>query len=432
MNNSQQMTTEGDVMEKIKRFVRDNWTRILMLLLMSASIVCIMIDIVKYFNISKFYSPYIVIIPLSLGICIKLFYARKENAGKIESVVFVVCMAIVEYLFLIMRNKVEVSFRVKILIYFWASGSVLLFFMKKEISMSDKHEINESQGSDKKIFSLYYINTDKVYEIAMLLNNKIVTGGTRENEAESSVDIKTSLGIDSNLSYLEAIKGELGVSKEMHDGVKSKVLENFDVKTTKSNMLARIISKAKDYDNASKVGDLVRLRNVALSLMNEEESYAVTKMILNGAFKDTKISSNSDDMQIEFDLSAMINSLLKDCAYELECETKERKFLITIPMTFENDFENSYNIYDLQAGRVTVIGINRGVGKHKKRMSLQEIFSKKDKQTEIGKYENKELQLESSIEEENQNIIPSQNDEGDESRTIIDVIAIIQEINSNI
>ena len=418
-------------MEKIKKFARDNWTRMLMLLLISASAVCIMLDIVKYFNISKSYSPYIVIIPLGLGICMKIFCARKEKTGQIENIVFVLCMAIVEYFFLIMKNKVDVAFQVKILIYLLTSGSVLLFFVRKEISMSDKHEVNEDQKNDKKIFSLYYINTDKVYEIAMLLNNKIITGGTRENETESSVDIKTSLGINSNLSYLEAIKGELGSSQEVHDSVKSKVLENFDVKTTKSNMLARIISKAKDYDNASKVGDLVRLRNVTLSLMNEEESYAVTKMILNGAFKDTKISSNSDDIQIEFDLSAMINSLLKDCAYELECKIQETKFLITIPMTFENDFENSYNIYDLQAGSVTVIGINRGVRKHKKRMSLQDIFSEKDSLTKNGKYENQELQLESSI-EENQNIIPPQNYEDDESETVIDVIAIIQEINSNI
>ena len=419
-------------MEKIKKFARDNWTRILMLLLMSASVVCIMLDIVKYFNISKFYSPYIVIIPLCLGICMKVFCARKEKTDQIENIVFVLCMAIVEYLFLIMKNKVEVAFQVKILIYLLTSGSVLLFFVRKEISMSDKHEANEEQESDKKIFSLYYINTDKVYEIAMLLNNKIITGGTRENEAESSVDIKTSLGINSNLSYLEAIKGELGSSKEVHDGVKSKVLENFDVKTTKSNMLARIISKAKDYDDASKVGDLVCLRNVTLSLMNEEESYAVTKMILNGAFKDTKISSNSEDMQIELDLSAMINSVLKDCAYELECKTQETKFLITIPMTFENDFENSYNIYDLQAGSVTVVGINRGVRKHKRRKSLQEIFSEKDGPMETGKYENQGLQLESSIEEKNRNIISPKNDEDDRSETVIDVIAIIQEINSNI
>lgn len=425
------MTTESDVMEKIKKFTRENWTRILMLLLISASVVCIMLDIVKYFNISKFYSPYIVIIPLGLGICMKNFCIRREKAVQIENVVFVLCTVIVEYLFLIMRDKLDVGFQAKTLIYLLTSGSVLLFFIRNEISMSDKHKINEDYDSDKKIFSLYYINTDKVYEIAMLLNNKIITGGTRENETGSSVDIKTSLGINSNLSYLEAIKGELGSSQEVHDSVKSKVLENFDVKTTKSNMLARIISKAKDYDNASKVGDLVRLRNVTLSLMNEEESYAVTKMILNGAFKDTKISSNSDDMQIEFDLSAMINSLLKDCAYELECKIQGTKFLITIPMTFENDFENSYNIYDLQAGSVTVIGINRGVRKHKKRMSLQDIFSEKDSLTKNGKYENQELQLESSI-EENQNIIPSKNDEDDESETVIDVIAIIQEINSNI
>lgn len=426
------MTTEGDVMEKIKKFARDNWTRMLMLLLISASAVCIMLDIVKYFNISKSYSPYIVIIPLGLGICMKIFYARKEKMGQIENIVFVLCMAIVEYFFLIMKNKVDVVFQVKILIYILTSGSVLLFFVRKEISMSDKHEVNEEQKSDKKIFSLYYINTDKVYEIAMLLNNKIITGGTRENETESSVDIKTSLGINSNLSYLEAIKGELGLSKEVHDGMKSKVLENFDVKTTKSNMLARIISKAKDYDDASKVGDLVCLRNVTLSLMNEEDSYAVTKMILNGAFKDTKISSNSDDMQIELDLSAMINSVLKDCAYELECKNQETKFLITVPMTFENDFENSYNIYDLQAGSVTVIGINRGVRKHKRRKSLQEIFSEKDGPMGNGKYENQGLQLESLTEEKDCNIIPPKNDEDDESETVIDVIAIIQEINSNI
>lgn len=419
-------------MEKIKKFARDNWTRMLMLLLISASAVCIMLDIVKYFNISKSYSPYIVIIPLGLGICMKIFYARKEKMGQIENIVFVLCMAIVEYFFLIMKNKVDVVFQVKILIYILTSGSVLLFFVRKEISMSDKHEVNEEQKSDKKIFSLYYINTDKVYEIAMLLNNKIITGGTRENETESSVDIKTSLGINSNLSYLEAIKGELGLSKEVHDGMKSKVLENFDVKTTKSNMLARIISKAKDYDDASKVGDLVCLRNVTLSLMNEEDSYAVTKMILNGAFKDTKISSNSDDMQIELDLSAMINSVLKDCAYELECKNQETKFLITVPMTFENDFEDSYNIYDLQAGSVTVIGINRGVRKHKRRKSLQEIFSEKDGPMGNGKYENQGLQLESSTEEKDCNIIPPKNDEDDESETVIDVIAIIQEINSNI
>ncbi|MBP3568651.1 MAG: hypothetical protein J6K04_05725 [Lachnospiraceae bacterium] len=102
--------------------------------------------------------------------------------------------------------------------------------------------------------------------------------------------------------------------------------------------------------------DLVLLKNATLELLNAEESYAVTKMILNGAFKDTRISSNSDDVKIEFDLSAMINSLLKDCVYELGCSVGNKKYMLMIPMTFGNDFENSYNIYDLQVGSVTIVG----------------------------------------------------------------------------
>ena len=81
---------------------------------------------------------------------------------------------------------------------------------------------------------------------------------------------------------------------------------------------------------------------------------------------------------------------------------------------------------------MTVIGIKRGVRKHKRRKSLQEIFSEKDGPMGNGKYENQGLQLESSTEEKDCNIIPPKNDEDDESETVIDVIAIIQEINSNI
>lgn len=220
----------------------------------------------------------------------------------------------------------------------------------------------DKQEREKKIFSLYYINTEKVYEIAMLLNNRIVTSGTSENESESTLEKQTNIGINSNLKYLESVKGELGLSQniQIHNGIKSKVLENFDVKTTKSNMLASIIAKANVYEGNENInlGALILLKNASLVLLNAEESYAVTKMILNGAFKNTKISSNSDDMKIEFDLSAMINSLLKDCAYELGCIVGDKKFLLTIPMTFENDFENSYNIYDLQVGTVNKVCIS--------------------------------------------------------------------------
>ena len=102
----------------------------------------------------------------------------------------------------------------------------------------------------------------------MLLNNRIITGGTKENELESTIEKQANIGINSNLNYLETVKSELGLSHNVqtHNGIKNKVLENFDVKTTKSNMLASIISKANVYqENASmNLGDLVLLKNATL------------------------------------------------------------------------------------------------------------------------------------------------------------------------
>lgn len=270
----------------------------------------------------------------------------------------------------------------------------------------------------------------------MLLNNRIITGGTKENELESTIEKQANIGINSNLNYLETVKSELGLSHNVqtHNGIKNKVLENFDVKTTKSNMLASIISKANVYqENASiNLGDLVLLKNATLELLNAEESYAVTKMILNGAFKDTKISSNSDDMKIEFDLSAMINSLLKDCVYELGCSVGNKKYMLTIPMTFENDFENSYNIYDLQVGSVTIVGIYRGKRQYDKRLSLQEIFSENNEQKKSYIYEDDEYTLHPSSETPKDAVdnVNNKQKQLKEYQEVIDVIAVIQEINA--
>lgn len=297
-------------------------------------------------------------------------------------------------------------------------------------------ECEDNKQEVKKIFSLYYINTEKVYEIAMLLNNRIVTNGTNENEVESTLEKQANIGISSNLDYFETVKGELGLSHNVqtHNGIKNKVLENFDVKTTKSNMLASIIAQAKVYEEnkSMNLGDLVLLKNATLKLLNAEESYAVTKMILNGAFKDTKISSNSDDMKIEFDLSAMINSLLKDCAYELGCSVGNKKYMLTIPMTFENDFENSYNIYDLQVGGVTVVGIYRGKRQYDKRLSLQDIFSENNETKKTDAYEDDDYQLRPSAEKEEEIVtdVNSKQNQLREYQEVIDVIAVIQEINA--
>lgn len=379
-----------------------------------------------------FYKSYIVFIPILFIILLRLFCVEEKNINIQKNVYYALGLSIVEYLVLVMLDKMGLPLKGKIAIYLITGIYMLVYNKLKEIeSYSIKNESNNQQN-EKKIFSLYYINTEKVYEIAMLLNNKIVTGGTNENELYSSMDKQTNIGISSNLSYLEFVKGNISLSEntQMHNSVKNKVLENFDVKTTKSNLLASIITQANEYKEESvEVGDLILMKNVSLKLLNAEESYAVTRMILNGAFKDTKISSNLDDMKIEFDLSAMINSLLKDCAYELGCEVDNKSYLLTIPMTFENDFENSYNIYDLQVGSVSVVGIYKGQRQYEKRLSLQEIFDGNNEQIIANSYEDSNFKLKSSSKKGINDGINYKNNQFEKYKEVIDVIAIIQEIN---
>lgn len=371
-------------MKKIKESIIENWKHYIAILLVSVSIVCILVDIVQIFNIINFYLPYILTAPVLLAVVLKLLCIQRESQKELSGLYYALILASVEYLILVLIDVMFLPSKLKVVIYMITVLYMLIYSKIKGIKANVAESKDDEQDGKKKIFSLYYINTEKVYEIAMLLNNRIITGGTKENELESTIEKQANIGINSNLNYLETVKSELGLSHNVqtHNGIKNKVLENFDVKTTKSNMLASIISKANVYqENASmNLGDLVLLKNATLELLNAEESYAVTKMILNGAFKDTKISSNSDDMKIEFDLSAMINSLLKDCVYELGCSVGNKKYMLTIPMTFENDFENSYNIYDLQVGSVTIVGIYRGKRQYDKRLSLQEIFSENNEQ----------------------------------------------------
>lgn len=408
----------------------------LAVILVSISVVCILLDIIQIFSTPAFYIPYIVVLPIVIVAVIKLFSIHGRKTGNGDIAYYALGLATVEYLILVLLGAIIWPSKLKIVIYMITVLYMLIYSKIKGTKASFVESEDDKQDAKKKIFSLYYINTEKVYEIAMLLNNRIVTGGTKENEQESTIEKQANIGINSNLNYLETVKSELGLSHNVqtHNGIKDKVLENFDVKTTKSNMLASIIAKANVYeeDKSMNLGDLVLLKNATLELLNAEESYAVTKMILNGAFKDTKISSNSDDMKIEFDLSAMINSLLKDCVYELGCSVGNKKYMLTIPMTFENDFENSYNIYDLQVGSVTIVGIYRGKRQYDKRLSLQEIFSENNEQKKSYTYEDGEYTLHPSSETQEGAISDVNNKQKQlkEYQEVIDIIAVIQEINA--
>lgn len=420
----------------MKKFDKDKLVeygrKIMIIVLLSMCFCIALIDAVLLLEVWPSYKIYFVIFPIASAICIKFVQFRKKII--LISELFWACwITAIEFLVVLWFDVVKIDIKAKIIIYL-VTVLFMIWEYRTRICNKNDEQIEEIVMQDNSLFSLYYINTEKVYEIAMLLNNKVVTSGFQENLKEELLEKQMNLGISSNNNYLKMIAGELGVSQNVliQNSIKSKVLENFDVKTTKSNMLANIIDKAKIYSGLGGLhpGDLVLLKGASLELLNAEDSYGVIKLLLNGAFNDMKISSDNQDMKFEMNLSTIINSLLKDCVYELGCTVNDDKFLLTIPMTFENDFENSYNIFDLEVGGVTVVGIYRGKRKNKSRLTLQELFSNTSK--ERNTYGNEAYSLKKSSEISNDKCNnEEQNKQAEEYQEVIDIIAIIQEINPN-
>ena len=205
-----------------------------------------------------------------------------------------------------------------------------------------------------------------------------------------------------------------------------KVLESFEIKMTKSTVLNEVIEKSKkvtNFENNVKEGELIRVEDVELSLENEMELRTV-KLFSNGVFKGLKVPGTGG-----LDINNMFNSFFKDYAYKLrgDIDNSER-ILIKIPMTFENEFENSYCVDDLFIGKVTIVGIYKGKTKVDDLKNSFQFFQ------ELGEGESDEEETQeihnSQYEEHVSKICFASSNDGVEYN-YIDVLAIIQQIETN-
>lgn len=206
------------------------------------------------------------------------------------------------------------------------------------------------------LFNAYYLNFSKVYEIKMMLSNVIKTDESIETGQGDNlnVDLQTKMGT----KFLKLFNAEVGADVKYGATDSQKVLENFKVTMTKSLILSEVMDKCKtvvDFSNLTE-GQLVRIDNVSLSLENEVELRTV-KMFSNGSFKGMRLPDAGG-----LDVNNLFNSMFKDYSYKLKGEIKssDEKVLIKIPLTFENEFENLYNVDDLLIGNVSLIGIYKG------------------------------------------------------------------------
>ncbi|WP_246452199.1 hypothetical protein [Croceimicrobium hydrocarbonivorans] len=230
------------------------------------------------------------------------------------------------------------------------------------------------------IFNIYYINFPKVYEIKMMLGNIILLN--KELEKNKNIEGGAELGakIDIGNKFFKLFNIEGDGKGRISGSSAQKVLETFEVKTTKSVILNDVLENSKPIKSFDKVveGELIRIDNVSLTLENEPE-LRVVKLFTSDAFKGMTVPGAKG-----FDMNNLFNSMFKDYAYKLKgtISDLEQNILIKIPMTFENEFESSYSVDDLFIGKVSLVGLYKG------KIKLGELKNSLEFFQEIGNIQN--------------------------------------------
>lgn len=280
-------------------------------------------------------------------------------------------------------------------------------------------------------FNIYYLNFSKVYEIAMMINNVILTKIERDKSSsfEEHYGFTSSISAEGTKRFLAGIKASISADARETSSSSSKVVESLDVKTTKSILLRRVIDQCATTSilETSAEGDLVKIDRVRFELL-DEESLRQFLILRRDALKGMRVEG--------MELNNLIGSMLQDYAYILKGtvydeQTKPypHEIIIKIPMEMQSEFENKYSINDLLIGHVSVVGIYKGIVSEDFITSntftyFQEAGVRKEQQTEDA----------SKIIKSNTYDAPrsAPAKAGDAKYHFIDTLAIIQDVTFNL
>lgn len=287
--------------------------------------------------------------------------------------------------------------------------------------------LNITEKKKSHDFNIYYLNFSKVYEIAMMINNVILT----KIERDKSYSFEEQYGFTSSVSakgtkqFLDGIKASISAETKETATSSSKVVESLDVKTTKSILLRRVIEQCASvnkFDNSVE-GDLVKVDHVKLELL-DEDSLRQFLILRRDALKGMRV----EGMEINNLIGSMLQDyayILKGIVYDESMETAISEIIIKIPMEIQSEFENKYNINDLLIGHVSIVGIYKGIVKEESITSntstyFQEADTRKGKQAETdGKI------IKSNTPPVSNNILPNKSNK---NYHFVDTLAIIQDV----
>lgn len=214
----------------------------------------------------------------------------------------------------------------------------------------------ENNKKDRSLdFNIYYLNFSKVYEIAMMINNVILTKieTDRSNSFQKQYGFTSSISAQGTKQFLDGIKSSISADAKENSTSSSKVVESLDVKTTKSILLRRVIEQCTSVTKVDNLleGDLVKIDHVKLELLNEE-SLRNFLILRRDALKGVQVEG--------MEINNLVSSMLQDYAYILKGvvnineQDDKTEIIIKIPMEIQSEFENKYNINDLLIGHVSI------------------------------------------------------------------------------
>lgn len=201
------------------------------------------------------------------------------------------------------------------------------------------------------LFNIYYINFQKVYEVAMMEDNRILSHITNEKSISVEKSNSTKLKASSKAGFpLVNIKADIGVDDYFSEARSSKFVESIEIKTTKSILLHRIIRKCQAFADLKSVneGDLIKIDNVKLRIM-DESSLRQFLFLRREALKGMRVEG--------IEINNLITSMLSDYSYILIGEIGNETLVIKIPTEAQSEFESKYNVDDLLIGKVSIIGV---------------------------------------------------------------------------
>lgn len=280
-----------------------------------------------------------------------------------------------------------------------------------------------SKSKTPDLFTVYYMNHPKVYEMRMLLNNTIWKESSSEKEKTISGNAEIHAKGEGKIPLFSKLSGDANAN--LGHEKRTKLIDTLEYINTKSRMLAEIKENCLGFDDKkSKEGDLVYIDDVCLSLLNENEVRALIT-VMSGTFDGITIPEAGG-----LDVGHLFQSFIKSgTSFKLIGkigDSKNGDIILKIPIDGAELFESGYSVDDLLIGKVGIIGICKEKVYPSDLRSSYEYFQAKGKTAEPKD----DGFIDGSTKERTDNQVDNPTIEEKETEaTYIDVIAVIQTVN---